>query len=111
MSMHSMRNGACSSPSASCSSCNAADLVVRSPARLSLCCASASFALRSTVSASAFLSPRCGTRKETREPRSPVSHEAIPSASLGSTGTSTSRGTGATSASVSAACTRSAWSP
>ena len=53
--------------------CSAADLALKSPARLSLCCCSASWALRCTVSARAFLSPRCGTRSTTRRPRSPDS--------------------------------------
>ena len=48
---------------------------MRSPARRSLCWVKASLALRSTVSARARLSPRCGTRTCTREPRSP--HEPL----------------------------------
>ena len=42
---------------------------MRSPARRSRCWASASAAFRVTVSASARLSPRCGTRSETADPR------------------------------------------
>ena len=57
------------SPSASAISSSALLRAVRSPARRSLCCASASPALRATVSSSAFLSPRCGTRSVTRLPR------------------------------------------
>ena len=53
---------------------SAADRAVRSLARLSRCWASASAALRVTVSASARLSPRCGTRSDTRDPRSSDSH-------------------------------------
>ena len=93
-STHSMRSGAVSRPSASCSSCNAAERAVRSPALRSLCWANASAALRATVSISARLSPRCGTRMCTFEPRSAPSHSASASASSGSSGTSTSRGTG-----------------
>ncbi len=103
MSTHSMRSGAVSSPRYSCSSDNAADRAVRSPARRSLCWANASSALRATVSASCRLSPRCGTRNRTREPRSRDSHCSIASASAGSAGTSTSRGTGEASVGASAA--------
>ena len=67
---------------------------MKSPARFSLCCCSASLALRCTVSASARLSPRRGTRSATREPRSPDSQLANSSALDGRHGTSTSRGTG-----------------
>ena len=70
------------------------DLALKSPARFSLCCCSASWALRCTVSARAFLSPRRGTRSTTRDPRSPDSHSATSSALGGRHGTSTSRGTG-----------------
>ena len=44
--------------------------VVRSEARRVLCRAIDCLALRATVSCSAFLSPRCGTRRLTRLPRS-----------------------------------------
>ena len=67
--------------------------VDRSLARLVLCSASDSVAFLVTVSSSARLSPRCGTRSVTRPPRSEVSHSWIVSASGGRTGTSTSRGT------------------
>ena len=67
--------------------------VVRSEARLVLCSASDCLALRATVSISAFLSPRCGTRTLTRLPRSPVSQVSSASRSSGSAGTSTSLGT------------------
>ena len=51
-------------------------------------------ALRSTVSSSAFLSPRCGTRmRHPAAPRARLSQSASASASAGSSGTSSSRGT------------------
>ena len=92
MSKHSIRSGATESASESCNSPRARDRAVRSDARLSLCCCSDCLALRSTVSASARLSPRCGTRSDTREPRRSASHSLSAPASSGTTGTSTSRG-------------------
>ena len=105
--MHSIRSGAESSPSASWISARAAERAVRSPARRSLCWVRASAALRATVSASARLSPRCATRKLTRDPRSPDSHSASAATSAGSSGTMISLGTGwwaSSDASASAAC-------
>src|SRR5579875_2048738 len=67
--------------------------VVRSLALRVLCSASDSAAFRATVSSSAFLSPRRGTRRLTRLPRRPPSHSSMAGASGGSTGTSTCRGT------------------
>ncbi len=91
--MHSMRSGAASMPRVRPSSESADERAVRSLARLRRCWASASAALRVTVSASARLSPRCGTRSETREPRSADSQFGTSSASAGSAGTRISRGT------------------
>ena len=67
--------------------------LVRSLPRLVLCSASACAALRATVSIRARLSPRCGTRRSTLLPRSPLSQCPTASASGGSAGTRTSRGT------------------
>ncbi|CFR90127.1 Uncharacterised protein [Mycobacterium tuberculosis] len=89
--------------------CSAADLALKSLARFSLCCCSASSAFRCTVSASARLSPRRGTRSTTLEPRRPDSQLASSSALDGKQGTSTSRGTGL--ADSSAASSNAAWSP
>ena len=50
-------------------------------------------AFRATVSNSAFLSPRWGTRKVTLLPRSPLSHSSSSAVSAGNSGTRTSRGT------------------
>ena len=55
--------------------------MVRSLARLVLWRAKACVALRSTVSSSARLSPRCGTRSVTVEPRRPLSQTETASAS------------------------------
>ena len=66
--------------------------MVRSLARRILCWASDSAALRATVSSSAFLSPRRGTRRLTRLPRPRHSHSSTAAAAGGRTGTSTSRG-------------------
>ncbi len=73
--------------------CSAALRVVRSPARLSLCSARACSALRRTVSARSFLSPRMGTRMRTAEPRMPLSQAVSCSASAGISGTRICRGT------------------
>src|SRR5260370_256648 len=64
-SKHSIRSGGVSRPSASCISCMAWLRVLRSLARLVLCSARASVAFLVTVSSSALLSPRCGTRRLT----------------------------------------------
>src|SRR5262249_42920073 len=85
-------SGASSSPSASWISPSARLRVVRSLARRILCWVSDSAALRATVSSSAFLSPRRGTRRLTRLPRRRQSHSSITGAAGGRTGTSTSRG-------------------
>ncbi len=94
-SKHSMRSGASSSSSASWISASAFERAVRSLARFVLCSAKACWALRSTVSMSAFLSPRWGIRNDTLVPRSSCNQVVIASASGGSAGTSTSRGTSA----------------
>src|SRR5919205_884063 len=93
MSMHSIRSGASGRSSASCSSARARLRAVRSLARRTRCRAKASLALRSTVSSRLRLSPRCGTRRLTRLPRSSLSSSSYTSASSGSSGTSTSLGT------------------
>ena len=80
-------------PSESASSLSAAERADRSLARFNRCRVSASLALRAAVSASAFLSPRCGMRSDTLEPRSPLNHAVICSGSGGSAGTRISRGT------------------
>ena len=59
---------------------------MRSPARVTLCRASDCSALRRTVSISVRLSPRCGTRRSTFAPRSPVSHSWTLSGSVGQHG-------------------------
>ena len=71
--MHSMRSGASGSSRASCSSDSAIERAVRSLDRFTRCRANASFALRSTVSSRLRLSPRWGTRRLTRLPRSSLS--------------------------------------
>ena len=92
MSKHSIRSGASTSESCSCNSLIACERAVRSEARLSLCWAKDWLALRATVSISARLSPRCGTRMTTRLPRLWLSHSDSASTSAGSSGTRTSRG-------------------
>ncbi len=67
--------------------------VVRSLARRVLCSVSDCPALRATVSSRARLSPRRGTRRLTGPPRRSASQWVTVSASGGSSGTSTSRGT------------------
>ncbi len=88
-----MRRGALSRSRASAISSRARERVVRSEARLVLCRPSAWSALRWTVSMRAFLSPRCGIRSDTFDPRRSVSHSWTGSTGSGSAGTSTSFGT------------------
>ena len=64
-----MRSGALSRSRASAISSRARERVVRSVARLVLCRARDCCALRWTVSIRAFLSPRCGMRSDTFDPR------------------------------------------
>ena len=66
--------------------------MVRSLARLVLCIVSVCSALRSTVAIRSFLSPRCGTRIATREPRCSDSHSISASSPSGRVGTRISRG-------------------
>lgn len=93
MSKHSMRSGALSRSRASAISSRARERVVRSLARLVLCRARDWSALRWTVSMRAFLSPRCGMRRLTWDPRRSASHWLSTGVSSGSAGTSTSLGT------------------
>ena len=80
-----MRSGASGRPRCSCNSVNARLRVLWSLARRSRWRVSSSWALRVTVSSSARLSPRRGTRTLTREPRSIASHSSYVARSSGST--------------------------
>ena len=92
MSKHSIRRGASGSPSASCSSSSATALAVRSPDRRTLCWASACDAFCVTVCISTRLSPRCGRRTATWDPRRSESQCPTSAGSLGATPVRTSRG-------------------